>query len=133
MNVHALPQSDDAHWRDGAADWCGCCLANDLAYWRGGSAGERLRADQELEHCVQAASDSPALATTMLAGVRAGGGPYFLTPYRWGYGWPYGRMYQPLSQREEAEADLLRAAYLSSNPTLACAPDARRNPTPRSA
>lgn len=114
----------------GQADWCGCCLAHDLAYWRGGKAEERLKADQDLAHCVQAAAGNPALAATMLAGVRAGGGPYFLTPYRWGYGWPYGRMYQPLSQREAAQADSLRAAYLASNPTLACTPGAGPIPTP---
>ena len=109
----------------GSADWCGCCLAHDLAYWRGGSAEERLQADQALEHCVQAATGSPALAGAMLAGVRAGGGPYFLTPYRWGYGWPYGRLYQPLSDAEKARAASLRAAYVANNPALACYPGAR--------
>lgn len=107
---------------DGKADWCGCCLAHDLAYWRGGTAEERLQADRALRQCVQAASGSAALGATMLAGVRSGGGPYFVTPYRWGYGWPYGRLYQPLTAQEEAQAVSLRADYLESNPTLACKP-----------
>jgi hypothetical protein len=104
----------------GKTDWCACCLAHDLAYWRGGTAAERLAADRELEHCVTTASGSPALAETMLAGVRAGGGPYFITPYRWGYGWPYGRMYQPLSEQEDAQVTALRARYLADNPALMC-------------
>ena len=102
------------------SDWCSCCLAHDLAYWRGGTADERLKADQELKTCVFAASDNAELADLMLAGVRAGGGPYFFTSYRWGYGWPFGRLYEPLSTAEEAQASSLRALYISSNPALAC-------------
>ncbi|WP_051972193.1 hypothetical protein [Massilia sp. 9096] len=102
----------------GTADWYSCCVAHGLAYWRGGTAEERLAADRELEHCVKSASDSPALAETMLAGVRAGGGPYFVTPYRWGYGWPYGRMYQSLTRQEDAEVATLRARHLATNPVL---------------
>jgi hypothetical protein len=102
------------------SDWCSCCLAHDLAYWRGGTVDERLKADQDLRSCVLAASRSAELADLMFAGVRAGGGPYFFTPYRWGYGWPFGRQYEPLSPAEEAEASSLRSKYLSTNPALAC-------------
>jgi hypothetical protein len=59
----------------------------------------------------------------MYAGVRAGGGPYFFTPDRWGYGWSFGRTHAPLSTTEEAQAASLRATCLASNPTLVC-PDA---------
>lgn len=104
----------------GKADWCICCVAHDLAYWRGGTADERERADEELERCVRAASDDATLATTMHAGVRAGGLPYFPTGYRWGYGWPYGRGYAPLTPDEEEQAGRLRARYLSEHPVLAC-------------
>lgn len=102
------------------ADWCSCCLAHDLAYWRGGTADERLKADQELKSCVFAATDNAELANLMFAGVRIGGGPYFFTPYRWAYGWPYGRLYEPLSPAEEAEASALRSRYLATNPNLVC-------------
>jgi len=102
------------------ADWCDCCLAHDLAYWRGGTAEERLSADRELAACVQAASHNQALGNLMFAGVRAGGGPYFFTPYRWGYGWQFGRLYQALSEPEEAQASLLSAKYIAANPALAC-------------
>jgi len=101
-------------------DWCDCCLAHDLAYWRGGTAAERLKADQELRDCVARATRDAALAELMFAGVRSGGGPYFVTPYRWGYGWKFGRLYEALSAEEEKQASDLRAAYLAKNPSLAC-------------
>ena len=33
--------------RSGAC-WCRCCVAHDLVCWRGGTAEERLEADQAL-------------------------------------------------------------------------------------
>jgi hypothetical protein len=104
----------------GNADWCRCCLAHDLAYWRGGTDEERLNADRELQKCVREATGNAVLADAMFAGVRTGGGPYFVTPYRWGYGWKFGRLYTPLSDAEQAEASVLRAEYVARNPTLAC-------------
>jgi len=101
-------------------DWCNCCLAHDLAYWRGGTAAERLKADEELRACVLRATKDAALSEAMFAGVRAGGGPYFFTPYRWGYGWKFGRAYQPLSAHEEKQASVLRSEYVAKNPSLAC-------------
>jgi hypothetical protein len=109
----------------GKADWCHCCLVHDLAYWRGGTAEERAKADQELKSCVLAASHNPQLADLMFAGVRAGGGPSFFTPYRWGYGWSFGRGYQPLSPAEEAQSSSLRAQYVADNPSLACTSPAK--------
>ena len=102
------------------ADWCSCCLAHDLAYWRGGTYEERLKADQNLQSCVLATTGNATLADLMYAGVRAGGGPYFFTTYRWGYGWSFGRMYEPLSPAENAQATSLRDKYLANNPNLAC-------------
>lgn len=104
----------------GAADWCRCCLAHDLAYWRGGTSEARLAADQALRSCVQQASGSEALAELMFTGVRAGGGPYFYTPYRWGYGWAFGRPYGALTAAEERLASSLEREYRDRNPTLAC-------------
>lgn len=102
------------------SDWCNCCVAHDIAYWRGGTAEERLKADQGLKSCVFAASGSAELADLMFAGVRTGGGPYFFTPYRWGYGWSFGRLYQPLSATEEAQASSLLTKYIATNPALVC-------------
>ncbi len=104
----------------GKSDWCSCCLVHDLAYWRGGTAEERLKADADLKRCVLAASNCAELADFMFAGVRVGGGPYFFTPYHWGYGWPFGRLYAPLSMVEEAQAMSLREEYLATNPSLTC-------------
>ena len=102
-------------------DWCTCCVAHDLAYWRGGSAEARLQADRDLRTCVEKATGNHALAELMFVGVRSGGGPYFFTPYRWGYGWQFGRAYLPLNAEESALADRLAADYLAKNPQLQCA------------
>lgn len=112
-------------------DWCDCCVAHDLAYWRGGTADERLAADETLRTCVESNTQNRALADLMFAGVRAGGGPYFYTSYRWGYGWKYGRNYQPLSPAEQTAADAAQAEYLSTNPGLSC-PAARSETVRRS-
>jgi hypothetical protein len=115
----------------GQADWCTCCVAHDLAYWRGGTSEARLKADEELKACVQKTSNNEALAQAMFAGVRAGGGPYLNTSYRWGYGWAFGRAYKPLTPEEDALASSLAADYLARNPTLACpnpAPSKGQNP-----
>lgn len=101
-------------------DWCRCCVAHDLAYWRGGTSENRLAADRDLRACVHQATGNEALAELMFAGVRAGGGPYFFTPYRWAYGWSYGRNYEPLSASEEVQANALEREYRDKNPTLAC-------------
>lgn len=104
----------------GQADWCSCCVAHDLAYWRGGTSEARLNADRELKACVHRASNNEALAEAMFAGVRAGGGPHFYTPYRWGYGWAFGRPYGPLTPEEEGLASSLERNYVAMNPTLSC-------------
>lgn len=101
-------------------DWCTCCVAHDLAYWRGGSAEARLKADQDLRDCVLKLTRNQALAELMFVGVRSGGGPYFFTPYRWGYGWHFGRAYLPLNAEETALADRFANDYKSKNPELRC-------------
>jgi hypothetical protein len=79
--------------------WLTCCIKHDLAYWKGGTYQQRLDADLELEQCVAKAGE-PDIAKVMLQGVRAGGSPVFPTPYRWGYGWPFGRGYKELTEQE---------------------------------
>lgn len=106
----------------GRADWCGCCVAHDLAYWRGGSAAERLESDRVFRECVRVASRSPALAGAMYGAVRAGGVPWLPSPFRWGYGWDYGRLYRTLSLEEDAQANALRAAYLAKGTAAVCKP-----------
>lgn len=94
------------------SDWCHCCVTHDIAYWRGGSEALRLAADQALATCVSSATNNDALATLMYAGVRAMGSAHLPTWFRWGFGWPYGRGYKPLSQEEEMAA----SAALGSRP-----------------
>lgn len=95
----------------GNKDWCDCCVAHDLAYWKGGTQQDRLAADRELERCVRASTSDAALAASMLAGVRVGGSPYLNTPFRWAYGWPADRNYRALTDDELALAASLETAY----------------------
>lgn len=108
----------------GRADWCDCCLAHDLAYWRGGTEDDRLNADRALRRCVEQRSRDHGLAELMFLGVRAGGGPELNTRFRWGYGWPFGRGYAALTPDEAASVKRLEEAYLATNPTLQCSPAA---------
>ena len=75
----------------------------------GGDRDERRAADQQLRECV-AQVQNKALGALMYDGVRAGGGPWWPTSYRWGYGWPYGRGYRELNDEEQHMADEVLAA-----------------------
>lgn len=93
--------------------WRDCCVQHDKAYWLGGSYRDRMQADYQLEQCVKLLHQ-PTTATVMLAGVRAGGSPFWATSYRWGYGWPYWngwlpRGYKTLTAEEAALAQQLLA------------------------
>ncbi len=85
--------------------WLECCTLHDYAYWKGGTYQQRLDADRELEACVARVGE-PEIALLMLAGVRVGGSPFFPTPFRWGYGWPYPRKYGSLTENELKEIEL---------------------------
>lgn len=74
--------------------WRAPCVEHDRAYWRGGTAGERLQADRRLREAV-GAEGHPVLAELMYLGVRLGGSPWWPTPWRWGFGWPFPRGYAP--------------------------------------
>jgi hypothetical protein len=109
-------------------DWCACCVTHDWAYWRGGSAAERLKADQALQACVLAKTDDEALALLMYRGVRLGGSPYLPSPFRWGYGWGYGRFYTELAQREQASANQLQLEHKAT--ASSTCPCSKRSETP---
>ncbi len=100
--------------------WCGCCVAHDVAYWQGGTSEERKQADQALKDCVAKATGDETLASLMYDGVRMGGSPYFYNWYRWGYGWSYGRLYQPLTENEKRRAEMLLEAYLLEADNALC-------------
>jgi hypothetical protein len=106
--------------RDSPDLWCDCCLAHDLAYWKGGTAAERLAADTALQACVLERTQDPHLARTVFLGVRAGGAAVFRSTFRWGYGWAYGRGYRSLTEAERAEVAAALDAYVRRNPALRC-------------
>lgn len=89
--------------------WLNCCVAHDLAYWQGGTYKQRLKADQDLQQCVDDVGE-PEVALLMLAGVRVGGSPFFPTAFRWGYGWSYPKFYGKLTAEEVAQIDELISA-----------------------
>jgi hypothetical protein len=103
------------------SQWCDCCLIHDLAYWQGGSAEARNLADATLRDCVSTQSGDQQLAETMYLGVRAAGHPAFPIWYRWGYGWPYGRGYQPLAAVERLQVQERLTAYAQQHPAGHCA------------
>jgi len=102
------------------AKWCDCCLQHDIAYWRGGTEEERKDADRTLRQCVLERTGDKALAETMYGGVRAGGHPAFPTWYRWGYGWPYGRGYRPLTEGEQKRVKDKLNDYWKKHPAGYC-------------
>ena len=79
-------------WIDGTLEqpnlWRHCCVAHDLDYWKGGSADERKASDARIQACVKTAL-GPRMADYMYSNVRWGGSPYWMSTYRWGYGWSY--------------------------------------------
>ncbi|MEM7610663.1 MAG: hypothetical protein AAF270_03225 [Pseudomonadota bacterium] len=102
------------------ADWCACCFEHDIAYWRGGTRDEREAADRELRRCVLERTGDAGFAKLMYEGVRMGGSPYFYNWYRWGYGWPFERKYQPLTPAEKTYSALLLREARDSESANAC-------------
>ncbi|MDO8263055.1 MAG: hypothetical protein Q7T21_07495 [Gallionella sp.] len=100
--------------------WCDCCFNHDLAYWCGGGEVERKTADKALHACVLERTGNNALAETMYEGVRLGGSPVLPTWYRWGYGWKYGRGYQPLTEEEQQQAAAMLNNYKLTHPSGYC-------------
>jgi hypothetical protein len=97
--------------------WLSCCTAHDLAYWQGGTKEQRLAADKALQQCVTKVNH-PNIANLMLQGVRVGGSPYLPTSFRWGYGWPFPRGYQALSELEQQQVGVELAKAKLALPNL---------------
>jgi hypothetical protein len=98
-------------WIDGTHEqpnlWRHCCVAHDLAYWQGGSKAQRKQADDDILTCVKQAQ-GPGMANYIYANVRWGGSPYWMSSYRWGYGWDYldgiwPRGYKEPDAKEQAQ------------------------------
>jgi hypothetical protein len=101
--------------------WCECCLVHDMAYWRGGTEAERQAADLALRACVLERSHDPGVAEAIYMGARLGGSPIFPTGYRWGYAWPYGRGFEPVTEAEQAQVLRRLADYRRARPRGFCA------------
>jgi len=97
--------------------WQSCCVAHDIAYWRGGSYQQRHQADNALQACV-AKTGQPEVSRLMLVGVRVGGTPYLPTTFRWGYGWQYLRGYKALSAEELNQVEALTAGARQPLPAV---------------
>ena len=99
---------------DGTANkpnlWLKCCIRHDVDYWMGGSWEERIVADKIFEKCIDN-TGTPAMGRMMYLGVRIGGAPYLFTPFRWGYGWDYGRWYQKRTKKEQEIVDNLKLGW----------------------
>jgi hypothetical protein len=79
-------------WIDGTLEqpnlWRHCCVAHDLDYWKGGTEAQRKQSDARIQACVKEAQGS-GMANYIYTNVRWGGSPYWMSNYRWGYGWDY--------------------------------------------
>jgi hypothetical protein len=75
--------------------WEHCCISHDSLYWKGGSRRDRKIADSILCDCVLK-SGYPKRSKRIYWGTRFGGSAWFPTPWRWGYGWKYGRGYKKM-------------------------------------
>ena len=90
--------------------WLKCCITHDKAYWQGGSYEQKILADVQLKECVSSVGEK-RVADLMLAGVRVGGSAYFPTGFRWGYGWPYSRGYELISDEERKQIKIKLEEY----------------------
>ncbi len=74
--------------------WGACCIEHDRAYWQGGSMDTRQIVDEKFKDCMYKKTQSKILSIASYVVVRMGGVPYLATPWRWGYGWSFGREYR---------------------------------------
>jgi hypothetical protein len=102
--------SPDSALTGQAHQFLGCCLAHDKAYYQGGTPVEHAQADLTFKDCLKAIGH-PEYAKVYHLGVRLGGTPYLPMPFRWGYGWPFGRGYQPTTEAERKAVQESLAAY----------------------
>lgn len=100
-----FPEGTHAH----KSLWHQCCTEHDKKYWVGGSAEDRMSADEALQACVKSVG-KPEIAALMLAGVRVGGSPWWPSTFRWGYGWPYTHGYSALTPEELEQVRLKKVA-----------------------
>ena len=87
-------------------DTFACCYVHDMAYWAGGTASDRRRADLNLHQCVVDVTGRNYVASgIMYTAVSIFGLPGVPTRVRWGYGWGDSRQvsYNALTPPELAQ------------------------------
>ena len=111
-------------WIDGTVTnpylWRHCCVAHDIAYWIGGTNLQRNQADEDLLACVSDVGGK-AMGNYMYFFVSTGGGPFLMTPYRWGYGWDFLEQGRPRGYKvpTAAEWDQINALLPLAEKTIA--------------
>ena len=80
-----------------------CCVQHDVAYWAGGTAQQKLEADNNLRICITQNSNA-FVGSIYYRSVRFAGGPHLPTAFHWGYGWEKRRLYRALSTEEKQMA-----------------------------
>jgi hypothetical protein len=120
-------------WIDGTVSepylWRHCCVAHDKAYWVGGTELERTKADEDLLVCVSDVS-SKAMGNYMHFFVSAAGGPFMMTPYRWGYGWDFLERGKPRGYKTPTAAEWIQVNELLSLAEKTITEDAIAHPVP---
>lgn len=118
-------------WIDGTPSqpglWRHCCVLHDKAYWIGGTAQDRRRADQALQTCVSDLGGK-LMGNYMYSFVIPGGNPYWLMPYRWGYGWKYLEAGKPRGYKTLTEAERVQVNLLMPQAEAVIAADAISHP-----
>lgn len=118
-------------WVDGTPTktnlWRDCCVAHDKAYWLGGSQEQRQQADTNFKLCVSEKAGR-SMAEYMYVNVLWGGSAYWLTPYRWGYGWNYWEAGKPRGYKIPSPEEQLQIARLIDDAEKTIAQDALMHP-----
>lgn len=118
-------------WIDGPPGnpnlWRHCCVAHDLAYWIGGTKEQRKQADEAMKQCIKDAQQ-PLIASHTYNSVRMGGGPYWPSSYRWGYGWSYLDGSWPRGYKTPTPEEQVLIDQLLPDALQLVADDARQHP-----
>jgi hypothetical protein len=118
-------------WLDGPPKqpnlWRSCCVAHDIAYWIGGTSTQRKQADAALKVCVTDTAGK-GMAEYMYWNVLWGGSAYWLTPYRWGYGWQYLEEGKPRGYKTPTPEEQLHINQLLPLAEKLVAEDAAKHP-----
>jgi hypothetical protein len=91
------------------------CRLHDVDYWAGGPLRDYVRANREVRQRTSAAG-YPVLAWIRWLGVTLGGWPFLPTPWRWGFGWHFGRwrLFRALEQADRTRRDAEMARELAA-------------------